>query len=114
MQHVPVTTAFKLMNYCGVILVTAHVGMIYGQLIKLVRTDMVYRIAVIIVGLAGLSYVLLLTKWFNAEGRYLFSAFGPLMILLFPLNIQNGSMWKYLKIVIGIEIVFGYLYFLLL
>jgi hypothetical protein len=55
-----------------------------------------------------------MTKWFNAEGRYLFPAFGPLMMLLFPVNIQTVLIWKYLKIIVGIEIVFGYLYFLLL
>jgi hypothetical protein len=114
MQHVPVTTLFKLMNYLGVILITAHIGMISGHLFKFIRTDAVYRIAALIVGLAMLSYALLMTKWFNAEGRYLFPAFGPLMMLLFPVNIQTVLIWKYLKIIVGIEIVFGYLYFLLL
>jgi hypothetical protein len=113
MQHVPVTMAFKLINYAGVALVVAHAGLVFRHLVTLFRTDRVYRVLVLIVTLAVLSYVLLLTKWFNAEGRYLFTAFGPIVLLLFPSGISSVAVWRYLKLVAGIEIVFGYLYFLL-
>jgi hypothetical protein len=113
MQHVPVTFIFKMINYTGVALIVAHISIISGHLMKLIRTRQVYRIATLIAGFTILSYGMLLTKWFNAEGRYLFCAFGPIMILLFPVNVQMIRWWRYLKIIAGIEIVFGYLYFLL-
>ncbi len=111
MQHVPVTFVFKLLNYTGVVLIVTHVYLVSVHLIKLLRTDLVYRIALLIVGLAVCSYVMLLTKWFNAEGRYLFSAFGPIVMLLFPAQVEKIGFWRYLQIIAGIEIVFGYLYF---
>jgi hypothetical protein len=113
MQHVPVTMTFKLINYAGVALVVAHAGLVFKYLVTLFRIERVYRVVVLIVSLAVLSYVTLLTKWFNAEGRYLFTAFGPIVLLLFPSGISGIAVWRYLKIVAGIEIVFGYLYFLL-
>lgn len=111
MQHVPVTFVFKLINYAGVALVVAHVSMISVHIMKLLRTDLVYRIALLIAGLAACSYVILLTKWFNAEGRYLFSAFGPMVMLLFPVQVEKSGLWWYLKIIVVVEVVFGYFYF---
>lgn len=113
MQHVPVTMAFKLLNYAGVALVVAHAGLIFSHLTNLFRRERVYQILLLIISLAVLSYISLLTKWFNAEGRYLFTALGPIVLLLFPAGIGKVASWRYLKIVAGIEIVFGYLYFLL-
>ncbi|MBN1601916.1 MAG: hypothetical protein JW915_09915 [Chitinispirillaceae bacterium] len=113
MQHVPVTFVFKLVNYAGVALVVAHISMISVHIVKLLRTDLVYRIALLIVGLAVCSYVMLLTKWFNAEGRYLFSGFGPMVMLLFPVHVEKIRLWRYLKIIVIVEIAFGYIYFFL-
>ncbi len=113
MQHVPVTMAFKLINYTGVALIAVHTGLIFRHLVKLFQRNTVYRILLLIVALAVISYVSLLTKWFNAEGRYLFTAFGPIVLLLFPAGFREIASWRFLKIVAGVEIVFGYLYFLL-
>jgi hypothetical protein len=115
MQHVPVTMKFKLINYAGVALVMTHVGLIFRHLVTLFRTERVYRVLVLIIALVVVSYVSLLTKWFNAEGRYLFTALGPIVLLLFPTGIQGmaSGRYRFLKIVAGVEIVFGYLYFLL-
>ncbi|HEX2955826.1 MAG TPA: hypothetical protein VHO70_03305 [Chitinispirillaceae bacterium] len=113
MQHIPVTMAYKLINYAGVALIVAHVSLVFRHLVMLFRTERAYRLLVLIVALAVVSYVSLLTKWFNAEGRYLFTAFGPIVLLLFPAGFRAMASWRYLKIIAGVEIVFGYLYFLL-
>jgi hypothetical protein len=113
MQHVPVTMAFKLLNYAGVALVVAHAGLIFKHLLTLLRKERVYQMLFLVVSLAVMSYISLLTKWFNAEGRYLFTALGPIVLVLFPAGIGSVASWRYLKIIAGIEIVFGYLYFLL-